>query len=162
LFDDDKSRLHEAKDRVVAELAVERLLPHPTKCRLHACREGIAFSGSDSGRPAFEYCGRTASIRATDATVAAEGEGRSRGTDRGVAGDVRVVSVCAGVSNQRGARGCGMPGAHVLRDWRRVWRPLWVGPGCAGRFVERRSAVLPFRQPEPQRSDESERQQRFS
>jgi hypothetical protein len=45
LFSDDKRQLAEAKDRLVMELARDRLRPHPTKCRIHACREGIGFLG---------------------------------------------------------------------------------------------------------------------
>ena len=45
LFDDDKARLHEMRARLLAEFAAERLRPHPTKCRVHACREGVPFLG---------------------------------------------------------------------------------------------------------------------
>jgi hypothetical protein len=31
--------------RLLEEFARERLKPHPTKCRVHACREGVPFLG---------------------------------------------------------------------------------------------------------------------
>jgi hypothetical protein len=45
IFDDDKGKLAEAKARLIEELGRERLRPHATKCRVHACREGIPFLG---------------------------------------------------------------------------------------------------------------------
>jgi RNA-directed DNA polymerase len=45
LFSDDKRFLAEVRERLVAELRNERLMPHPTKCRVHACREGVPFLG---------------------------------------------------------------------------------------------------------------------
>lgn len=45
LFDDDKDKLHDARERLVGELAKERLKGHPGKCRVHACRDGIPFLG---------------------------------------------------------------------------------------------------------------------
>jgi RNA-directed DNA polymerase len=45
LFSNDKRKLHQAMADVKGELRAERLLPHPTKCRVHACREGVPFLG---------------------------------------------------------------------------------------------------------------------
>jgi len=45
LFSDSKAFLHEARIRLLEEMARERLKPHPTKCRVHACWEGIPFLG---------------------------------------------------------------------------------------------------------------------
>lgn len=45
LFSDDKRRLAAVRDQMIGELARERLKPHPSKCRVHACREGIPFLG---------------------------------------------------------------------------------------------------------------------
>ncbi|MBM4093653.1 MAG: RNA-dependent DNA polymerase [Planctomycetes bacterium] len=45
LFSNDKTFLHETRDRLIEQMAAERLMPHPTKRRVHACREGIPFLG---------------------------------------------------------------------------------------------------------------------
>jgi retron-type reverse transcriptase len=45
LFDNDKRKLADAKDLLVIELARDRLRPHPTKCCVRACCEGIGFLG---------------------------------------------------------------------------------------------------------------------
>ncbi len=45
VFADDKRQLAVIRERLIGELARERLKPHPTKCRVHACREGISFLG---------------------------------------------------------------------------------------------------------------------
>ena len=45
LFAHDKPFLHEAFKLILQKFAAERLAPHPTKCRVHACREGIPFLG---------------------------------------------------------------------------------------------------------------------
>lgn len=45
LFGDDKRRLGEIRNALLAEFERERLRPHPTKCRVHACREGVPFLG---------------------------------------------------------------------------------------------------------------------
>ncbi|OGV69851.1 MAG: hypothetical protein A3K19_29045 [Lentisphaerae bacterium RIFOXYB12_FULL_65_16] len=45
LFSDSKAALHSARARLAEELRAERLLPHPSKCRVHACREGVPFLG---------------------------------------------------------------------------------------------------------------------
>ncbi len=45
LFDNDKKRLGTMRERLLEEFARDRLKPHPTKCRVHACREGVPFLG---------------------------------------------------------------------------------------------------------------------
>ena len=45
LFSNDKHGLHRALAEVKALLGEERLTPHPRKCRVHACREGVPFLG---------------------------------------------------------------------------------------------------------------------
>ncbi len=45
LFDNDKKRLGAMRERLLEEFARDRLKPHPTKCRVHACREGVPFLG---------------------------------------------------------------------------------------------------------------------
>lgn len=45
LFSDDKRMLATVREQMIGELSRERLRPHPTKCRVHACREGIPFLG---------------------------------------------------------------------------------------------------------------------
>lgn len=45
VFDNDKRRLGEVREMLLSEFATERLKPHPTKCRVHACREGVPFLG---------------------------------------------------------------------------------------------------------------------
>jgi retron-type reverse transcriptase len=45
LFSDSKADLRAARERLMRELEAERLRPHPTKCRIHQCREGVPFLG---------------------------------------------------------------------------------------------------------------------
>ena len=45
LFSNDKAVLRHALAELKAFLREERLRPHPTKCRVHACREGVPFLG---------------------------------------------------------------------------------------------------------------------
>ena len=45
LFSNDKRMLGEGFQKLREELRRERLLPHPRKCRVHACREGVPFLG---------------------------------------------------------------------------------------------------------------------
>lgn len=45
LFSNEKSALHGALGRIRALFREERLLPHPKKSRVHACREGVPFLG---------------------------------------------------------------------------------------------------------------------
>lgn len=45
LFDNRKRFLADARERILGEFGRERLRPHPTKCRVHACREGVPFLG---------------------------------------------------------------------------------------------------------------------
>lgn len=45
LFGNDKRRLGEMRIGLFDEFTRERLKPHPTKCRVHACREGVPFLG---------------------------------------------------------------------------------------------------------------------
>jgi retron-type reverse transcriptase len=45
VFGNDRQRLGAIRERVLEEFATERLKPHPTKCRVHACREGVPFLG---------------------------------------------------------------------------------------------------------------------
>ncbi|MDP7022928.1 MAG: RNA-directed DNA polymerase [Kiritimatiellia bacterium] len=45
VFGNDKSHLHAALDQLKSVLREEYLSPHPRKCRLHACREGVSFLG---------------------------------------------------------------------------------------------------------------------
>jgi len=45
VFGNDKRRLGAIRERLFVEFAAERLKPHPTKCRGHACREGVPFLG---------------------------------------------------------------------------------------------------------------------
>jgi RNA-directed DNA polymerase len=45
VFGNDKRRLGAIRERLFVEFAAERLKPHPTKCRVHACREGVPFLG---------------------------------------------------------------------------------------------------------------------
>lgn len=45
LFGNDKRQLGEMRIGLFGEFARERLKPHPTKCRVHACREGVPFLG---------------------------------------------------------------------------------------------------------------------
>ncbi len=45
LFADDKGQLHDALSVLKTLLREDRLCPHPRKCRVHACREGVPFLG---------------------------------------------------------------------------------------------------------------------
>jgi retron-type reverse transcriptase len=45
IFSDSKALLRGARTAIVGELGRERLRPHPTKCRVHASREGVPFLG---------------------------------------------------------------------------------------------------------------------
>ena len=45
LWSDDKSFLHECRERIADELREERLLLHPVKSRVLQCREGVPFLG---------------------------------------------------------------------------------------------------------------------
>jgi len=45
IFGNNKRVLAQNRTTLLEEFAVERLKPHPTKCRVHACREGIPFLG---------------------------------------------------------------------------------------------------------------------
>jgi len=45
LFSNEKRLLHSALADLKALLRDERLSPHPRKCRVHACREGVPFLG---------------------------------------------------------------------------------------------------------------------
>jgi retron-type reverse transcriptase len=45
LFADSKRFLWDALERLRTELAAERLRPHPVKCRVLACRDGVPFLG---------------------------------------------------------------------------------------------------------------------
>lgn len=45
LFGNDKRKLGEMRLGLFGEFAREHLKPHPAKCRVHACREGVPFLG---------------------------------------------------------------------------------------------------------------------
>lgn len=45
LFSNDKEILRISKEILMDEFSKERLSPHPTKCRIHVCKEGVPFLG---------------------------------------------------------------------------------------------------------------------